>query len=478
MENLNFNFNRIYDFVFDYAQNKLVIEDDLGTVGNYLSNVIKCYESNETDFVNYFSNYLYKIKNENDLLRFEKELVFDNKEVFFVVKARNYTRLSKLKGVLIDDTQNKILQQKVLQTEKLRSLGDLVGGIAHDLNNQLMVILGSCELIKNIDTSTKVKSYLACIEKSAYNNSALINKLLTFSHTEKFPKGEFNIVYCVTDVASVLRRIIKKQATILCDCFLEELVVLGNYALIQSVFLNICKNAIQAVSDDGVIVIKSTSVYLDQVPQNVIDKTLFEEGVYALVQIIDNGCGIPEEKISKIFDPFYTTKDVDKGSGLGLSTVLGTLEKHNAMIEVKSVLNEGTTFSLYFKVNKREALKVGINKKRIMIIDDEYLVRMIVKEMLVSLGYQVFDFEDGGSALNYYKLNYSNIDLIICDMIMPKLSGVEVLDKMLEINENVKFIILSGYSNEEFNINDKIFDYLKKPIKASILGEVVENALK
>ncbi len=478
MINLNIEATTIYDFIFDYKNKSLEIKGIDEELLKIFNNSVKCEESLLPDFFSAFNNELYNIRINGGSIRFERELKLMCCTRFFIIKGTYFENEDKFIGVIIDDTSSYILNQKAIHAEKLRSIGALAGGIAHDFNNQLMVISGSCELLKRKIKDVQLHSYLKNIEDSTKNSSELIKKLLTFGNITKVDKEEFNLIKCIEDTITILEHTSNKKTTIMYESYLDEILIYGNFGLIQNSLLNICKNAIESIKKEGLLLIKAKTIYLNKLPDEIANHQLFSNGLYAAIEITDNGCGMSEETLNNIFDPFFTTKGFDKGIGLGLSTVIGTIEGHNGLIGVKSSVGKGTTFTIYLKVTKGEVVQMENTQKQIMIIDDENLVRMVLQDILIDLGYKVKSFESGAKAIEYYKVNKKDIDLVICDMMMPKLTGSDVFKALKKINKDVKFIILSGYSNEDIDELHGVCDYLTKPIMLNSLGNVIENALK
>lgn len=470
-----------FGFIYDFNTGKLKLHDLEEYVAVFLQENVTIDKNSKNDFISLFNNELNSVR-EKGVINIEKEIVIPSVGTRYLIVTGTFNKDKNIvEGVIIDDTTNKVLHHKTLQAERLKSLGALAGGIAHDFNNQLMVILGSCELLKKYVKQDGIQ-LLENIEKSASSSAELINKLLTFGHPERIPKLAFNLLNTINDTISILERTSSKKVSILYDCFIKEIMIYGNYGLIQNAILNICKNSIESFDKDGILMIKASIVHLKKLPDDVFNKMEYINGVYGQIQISDNGCGIKSEIINKIFDPFYTTKGFDKGTGLGLSTVLGTMESHKGLIGVRSKENKGTTFTLYFRLTKGAEvmfLQEKNVKKQIMIIDDEELVRMILKEMLTDMGYDVLCFQTGREALEYYKVNMIDISLVICDMMMPSMTGKEVFYEMKKINSDVKFVILSGYSKEEDETLISNLDaYLTKPISSFSLREIVEKLVK
>lgn len=480
MNDLSIDTIRVVNFEFNFKTNVLNVSGLDDNLIEHLKLTINAEPCEKIDFISSLNDELYHLEKELGKIRIEQEVsIKDIGLRYFIIKGIYDGSDNLFKGMIVDDTSNYILNQKAIQAEKLRSIGALTGGIAHDFNNQLMVISGSCELLKRYITDAKLCAYLKNIEDSARNSSELINKLLTFSHVDKIPKKQFDLIKCMDDTISILEHTSNKKITIMYDCFIKSMKIHGNFGLIQNALLNICKNAIESILGDGLIMIRTTSVHLDELPNDIINNEIFSDGKYACIEIKDNGCGMDELTINKIFDPFFTTKGFDKGTGLGLSTVIGTIESHNGLIGVTSELGRGTTFSIYFKLIKGVEVEMVDNKKNIMVIDDEYLVRMVLQDILIDLGYNVICFESGIKAVEYYEVNIEKVDLVLCDMMMPEMTGREVLENLSKINSDLKLIILSGYSND--NISDlgpNVIQYLTKPIMLNSLGEVIENALK
>lgn len=474
----DFDEKTIHKFTYNFNKRKLYIEDFDKDILLYLKENIKPEVSLEEDFISFLNNELYNV-HEKEVISFQREVLIPYAGLrHYCFKAKYLKKRNVVEGVIIDDTNDKITRKKIIQTDKLKSLGALAGGVAHEFNNQLMVILGSCELLKKYLNDEKTTYYLENIEYGAKKSSDLINKLLTFGQCDKIPRCDFDLVNCLNNTVDKIKK--TDKTSIFYDCVIDELIVNGNYSLIQDAIINICNNSVESFDVDGILTIKASITYLRKLPYDIYNIGEFEEGSYAHIQISDNGSGIKKEHLNKIFDPFYTTKGFEKG--LGLSTVLGTIELHKGFIGIKSRVGKGTIFSIYIKLTKggfEMSEKNVINKNHIMVIDDENLVRIVLKELLNELGYDVECFDSGDKAIEYYKKNQENISLVICDMMMPKLTGKEVFYKLKEVNDKIKFVILSGYSLEDDdNLANEIDAYLRKPITLSSLGEVVEKVLK
>ncbi len=405
---------------------------------------------------------------------------FDNEII-----AKVSCQLSKKKIINItfsDDTKQQLLLKKASQSEKIELLGEICGGIAHDFNNQLMIVEGSVGLLeKKIDE--KYRIYTNNIKNSILQMSLLIKKLVTLSKTEVTLMEEVDLVEILEDVQKNIMYYSNKKFKIIFNNKIDQAIIKGNKTLIETSFLNILKNSYEAFErpDDNVIIISMEQVELKKMPNDsIVD--IFTPGNYIKISVTDNGGGITPDKKNRIFDPFFTTKLDEKKSGLGLPTALGMVIQHQGIITVTSKVQVGTKMTIYFKAGENlEQLKFDLdsNKKKILIVDDEEVIRTILSDILTEGGYDVAAFTDGYEAINYFRRNSKLIDLVICDMIMPGINGKEVFYRIREINNNMKFLLLSGYSNEELdeNFTNSINGFLSKPISIEVLEKTIDQII-
>ena len=223
--------------------------------------------------------------------------------------------------------------------------------------------------------------------------------------------------------------------------------------------------------------------YLNTCPKDAINYQNHISGKFLQIDFIDNGCGIPYELYNRIFDPFFTTKDKFSRSGLGLTQALGTIIKHSGILTLKSAINNGTTISVYLPC-KEEKMQMSfdlfVNKTKILVIDDDEIVRQVLEMLLKDLGYEVISSSDPYEAISIFDLNKDSIDLVISDMIMPKLNGKELFYRIKEIKKNLRFILLSGYTKN--NVDEKFLNdidlFLEKPIRKDVLEKEIKKCLK
>ncbi len=380
------------------------------------------------------------------------------------------------------------LESKLRQTHKMEAVGTLSGGIAHEFNNILGIILGNAELA--MDDASKTSStydFLQEIKSATLRGKNIVQQLLSFSRKESQQKQTIDIKKTINDAIDFLRASIPTsiefKKTIAPDCHS----VLGNKTQIDQVIINLCNNAAQSMEENGGVLsicLKNTTLKEKLIS---LDHSI-EPGNYICLIISDTGHGIPKDIIDHIFDPFYTTKAVDKGSGMGLAVVHGIMKAHNGIIRILSEINQGTTCECYFPAiptappendqNPLENIQTGT--ETILFVDDETALVQTGRRMLERLGYKVFTQTNPSTALDFFQSSYHEIDLVITDMTMPQMTGDNLIKKLLTVNPKIKTIISTGYSSK---IDEKTAaelgsnGYIMKPITLSGLSQVIRNVL-
>ncbi|MEW6456816.1 MAG: MEDS domain-containing protein [Acidobacteriota bacterium] len=383
----------------------------------------------------------------------------------------------------------KILQEDLFQARKMEALGTLAGGIAHDFNNILQVILGNLELAKmDVDKAHPVYSRLDRIEKTSERASELTQQILGFARKGKYEIKNINVNDIISDVTKILLRTFEKTIEIKTNLDKNLASIEGTSGQIQQSILNVCMNAREAMPEGGKLLIATENVYLDE----AFTKTHVgsKHGNYVMISISDTGIGMDRDILSRIFEPFFTTKE--NGTGLGLSMVYGIVKNHDGYIDVASEEGKGTTVKIYFPalLNSPEKIKIFNEEKqetissgsgRILVVDDEELIRDLASDILKVLGYDVILAKDGMEAINIYKNEKDKIDLVLLDIIMPKLSGKETYLELKKINPDVKVIISSGYSKDGYAqeiLDEGAHGFIQKPYQINQLGELLREVLK
>gem|GEM_PF-2469518 len=397
------------------------------------------------------------------------------------------------RGFIRDISREKTLEEHLQRTQKMESLGQLAGGIAHDFNNVLGIIQSGLSVLgsKIPDKDSSVLKYKEMCEHAVQRGADVARRLLTFSKSDEVHLTPVKIQDIVNDLTKVLHHTIEKNIIVKTTISPDISFILGDKGQLYQVLLNLCVNARDAINDSpngtrtGEIRITVDKVDASIIPRSLIKK---DHKKYTRIVVSDNGCGMPEQVVRKIFDPFYTTKL--KGTGLGLSIVFGIMQAHQGMIDVVSESGKGTSFMLYLPGTEAEAVQsVEVkteeirngNKETILIVEDEEILCTLLEEVLTSKGYIVLRANDGSEALTIYKERRADIDAVIMDMGLPKLSGQALFLHVKQLQPNEKIILASGYLEEELKNN--LFElgakaYLQKPYKPNEILQAVQKVLQ
>lgn len=424
------------------------------------------------------------LRNINEI--YFKHTLVDKEEEAHVLEVKgNYISNNQITINIYDVTKEEALISKAFQAEKLQALGNMSGAIAHELNNQLMAIDGNIELCYK---SLKIKenSYLTKALEASSNASNLIKSLLSYSVKDDISFEKIYIDDLFKDIDNKINLSVIKDVDFIKNVRddMARVYIYGSKLLLVEAFGNIITNAIESFNKtDHILIMNSKVTYLNTCPKDAINYQNHISGKFLQIDFIDNGCGIPYELYNRIFDPFFTTKDKFSRSGLGLTQALGTIIKHSGILTLKSAINNGTTISVYLPC-KEEKMQMSfdlfVNKTKILVIDDDEIVRQVLEMLLKDLGYEVISSSDPYEAISIFDLNKDSIDLVISDMIMPKLNGKELFYRIKEIKKNLRFILLSGYTKN--NVDEKFLNdidlFLEKPIRKDVLEKEIKKCLK
>lgn len=396
-------------------------------------------------------------------------------------------KITHFLAVKEDITEKKSLESQFFRVQRLESIGTLAGGIAHDLNNVLAPILLSIEYLRKwIKDETGLQT-LNTLETSAKRGADIIKQILTFARGVEGEKGTIQLKHLISEMKNIIKETFPKSIQTDIKIPNELWTIIGDATNLHQVLLNLCVNARDAMPDGGRLKITAENTDIDE----RFSKTHFNSkpGRYVVVTVSDTGTGIPKEIIDKIFDPFFTTKPTGQGTGLGLSTVHAIVKGHQGFINVYSEVNQGTTFKIYLPVAEIERTKVTEiktsqlltgNGELILVIDDEASICEITHQMLQLFGYRVLTALNGIDGLVIYKSKMEEIDLVITDMMMPKMDGYRVIRELRTINKEVKIIgssgLVDGQDKGKNNLNSADA-YIEKPYTAEKLLEVVYTVL-
>ncbi|MFP4313940.1 MAG: response regulator [Alphaproteobacteria bacterium] len=414
--------------------------------------------------------------------------------------------------------EKKELEQQFYQAQKMEAIGRLAGGIAHDFNNILAAISGYAEFLEeDLPEGSKEQKFARNILKAGSQAKELVDQMLAFSRRKQSTTEAIDIMSPIKESLSMVKASFPKTIEVNSFFNAEHHYIDGNATQISQVLMNLCVNARDAMDEDhGELLVVVDNIDGDDypnfdfiqdslpepsdTPRIKIDETgarktrlylgsLAKDYSYIRVKIADTGTGISKAIMERIFEPFFTTKPVDKGTGLGLATVHGVVSSHRGALIIESELGEGTSFEMYFplvhageKAADMDAIDTSqFLEGHILLVEDQDNVREMMIDMLERMGYQVDCCETGLEALTVIKDSFDYYDLVITDHNMPKMTGLEMIQQVHMIDENVPFILLSGYSREK--LQDMMKEHpaikciLRKPVSNKKLREEINKIL-
>ena len=384
-------------------------------------------------------------------------------------------------------TDQKTLQRQLQQAQKLEAIGTLAGGIAHDFNNLLQVTLGYSDLLlaeKREDDPEYAD--LSKILQAATSGAELVRRLLTFSRKVELKPIPLNLNRQIIQVEKILRRTIPKMIDIQIDLSNDLAKILADPTQMEQVLMNLAVNARDAISDKGTLSVSTRNINLDEEYCGIHAEA--KPGEYVLLTVSDTGQGMDKRTIEHIFEPFYTTKELGRGTGLGLAVVYGIVKQHGGHIACYSEVGHGTSFYVYFpaidtqvepNVETTEVMP-AFGTEMVLLVDDEDFVRDLGKRILSKAGYKVLTAANGKEALDFYQKERAGISLVILDLIMPEMGGTECLRELKKINPHLNVLIASGLAADPSLIESRELGasgFVSKPFKVRELLRQVRKAL-
>jgi len=386
-----------------------------------------------------------------------------------------------------DITDRKKLEENLRQAQRIESVGSLAGGIAHDFNNILYPIVGMSEmLLEDLPAASVEHENAQEIFKAGIRGRDLVKQILTLSRqsTSKFIPVRFQHV--LKEVLKLSRATIPANIEIIKDIQSDCGLILADPGQLHQIAMNLMTNAYHAVEQpDGKISVQLAEA---EIGDNALKHKSIPPGRYAVLSVSDTGCGIGPEVMDKIFEPYFTTKEQGKGTGLGLAVVYGIVKEHNGYIEANSKLGKGTILNVYLPLSQgvteiqpdEKFSKYETGTERILLVDDEEPVALLEKQMLKRLGYTVSSCTSSLEALEVFRASPDAFDLVVTDMTMPKMTGNQLAKELIPIRPDIPIIICTGFSehiNKERAIAIGIKDFLMKPVVKSEMAEVVRRVL-
>ena len=400
-------------------------------------------------------------------------------------------------GVIFDITERKQgeelrrrLEMQLNQAQKMEAIGTLAGGIAHDFNNILSAMIGYAELahlhLRKAPQEGKVLPHLNEILRAGERAKGLVNQILTFSRQTEQMRKPVEICMIIEEVLRFLRASIPSTVEIRSLLDAPGGIVMADPVQIHQVLINLCTNAYQSMEGQrGVLEIRAEPVEVDRQMVNVYPG--LSTGSYIRITVSDTGYGMTPATLERVFDPFFTTKQPGKGTGLGLSVVHGIVKGLGGTISVESEIGKGTTFQIFFPRHAATAVPKPIEEDRnlsgneqILLVDDETQLTEMAKMALSEFGYQVTTFNSSLEALEAFRAQPQHFDLVITDLTMPQLTGIELAREIKRLRTDVPIILVTGFSEDAAWKKAKdagIQGCLLKPIIVSDLAEAIRRAL-
>jgi signal transduction histidine kinase/ActR/RegA family two-component response regulator len=403
---------------------------------------------------------------------------------------RDGGRAVRLVGSMIDLTARKELEAQFRQAQKMEAVGRLAGGVAHDFNNLLMVITIHAELARaELDAKHPAAADLEEIGRATTRAAALTRQLLAFSRKQILTPHVLDLNAVVAGLEPMLHRLIGEDIAVVTRLAPELGLVLADPGQLEQVLVNLAVNARDAMPHGGTLTIATTNTELGErvrgYPAAVVP------GSYVTLTVTDTGCGMSPEVQGRIFEPFYTTKPIGEGSGLGLSTVYGIVQQSGGHIGVESAPGRGTTFRLYLPriAQEAETPRPGAaaiterlrGTETVLLVEDEEAVRRLARRVLERQGYTVLEARNGRDAVALVATHERPIDLVLTDMVMPEMSARALVEELAAARPTLRVLYMSGYTDDEIlrrGLLGPDTSLLSKPFTADALAEAVRAALE
>jgi signal transduction histidine kinase/CheY-like chemotaxis protein len=418
----------------------------------------------------------------------EAEVRKINEELEQRVAARTADYKKALEDLRGEMHRREDLEQQLIQSQKMEAIGRLAGGVAHDFNNLLTVILGYSEMLRGHLKADQVGSdYVAEVMQASERASGLTNQLLAFSRRQVSVPQIVDLNDLVRKIDKMLRRIIGEDVRLDIRLAAALPAVEVDPGHIDQVIMNLAVNSRDAMPDGGRLVIETAHV--DLTGQYAASHVTPAPGSYALLTVSDTGMGMDADTRARIFEPFFTTKELGKGTGLGLSIVYGIVKQNGGEILVYSEPGQGTVFKIYVPAARGSVQSLPAAGKpaaepatgAILLVEDEDQVRNLTRAMLTRQGYRVFDFASAAEALEFLRGQSEGIDLLISDIVMPQMGGLELAREVQVIRPGIRILMMSGYTETSMSGQGLISPdtvFIHKPFTAASLRAKVAEALQ
>jgi PAS domain S-box-containing protein len=390
-------------------------------------------------------------------------------------------------GIARDVTERKRLEEQLRHAVKMEAVGQLAGGVAHDFNNMLSVIIGYCNfLLDDMPSDDRLRQYVELVMASAERAAHLTQNLLTFSRKQIVSMQPMDLITVVRKVEPLVSRLVGEPIRVVLELPAKPITVMGDSTQVEQVLMNLSANARDAMPSGGLLTIGAGTVDIDEGFRLV--RGFGRSGPYAVLTVSDTGAGLDDSIRERIFEPFFTTKRTGKGTGLGLSIVFGIVKQHHGYIEVASRPGKGTKFTVYLPLLAESAIREDEAKRKerprggtetILVAEDNGDVRTMLVKVLRGAGYGVIEAVDGEDAVVKFRQE-PGVRLLLFDVIMPNRNGKEACDAIRAKRPDVRVIFISGYMADilsKSGISEKEFDFLQKPVHATVLLAKIREVL-
>jgi two-component system, cell cycle sensor histidine kinase and response regulator CckA len=444
-----------------------LVEDEKAKVAKQMSDLVKGEE------VTFESRFLHK----------------DGSSRCLSWKASPYIAEQVIYAAATDTTERRALESQLRQSQKLESIGQLAGGIAHDFNNLLTVISGYSEISLNrTEAGSDLRRYIEEIIRASDRATSLTQQLLAFSRRQVLQPRVIDLSSVVADISTMLSRLIGESISLVTVLDPAVGMVLADPGQIQQVLMNLAVNARDAMPNGGKLTIETTNVVLEE--SYTRNHVGVSAGPYVMLAVSDTGTGIAAETLDHIFEPFFTTKEKGKGTGLGLAMVYGIVKQSGGHIWVYSEINHGTTFKIYLPLVVSEEINAtpqapplpsrSMGTETILLVEDEPAVQTLLLQVLQGEGYSVLTASDGQEALDLCRSYKDPIHLVITDVIMPGITGPQLVEQMSATCAGVKVLFMSGYTDNavvHYGVLASGFAFLQKPFTPEAVATKVREIL-
>jgi PAS domain S-box-containing protein len=379
------------------------------------------------------------------------------------------------------------LEARLFEAQKMESVGRLAGGVAHDFNNMLTVILGFTELaLEKLRPDDPLRDYLAEIRKAANHSKEITKQLLAFSRRQIVTRQPINLDELIASRKSTLSRLIGEDIDLRYLPGKQTLRVNADAAQMEQILVNLALNARDAMPDGGTLTIQTRVVTIDEAYRRLHPD--FTPGGHVLLAIGDTGAGMDKETLAHCFEPFFTTKETGRGTGLALATVYGIVKQNGGLVNVYSEPGHGTVFKIYLPVIEAESTPPGVQQEgpaakgegTILLVEDEDMVRHLTAEMLKSLGYTVVAAATPAEAWSICQTGKRTVDLLLTDVMMPGMNGMQLRDRIVSVLPGVRVLFMSGFTSNDVlrrGVAEENLSFIQKPFSLTDLARAVRAAL-